>query len=297
MVVIQFLFVCVCVCPSSCVLQEAIRRIGLAMLDTDGDPIVSSEEQRPPIKSPDRVRRNYPDLVPGPAALPAPHHHHPPGSLPPSGSQSRRNLLEAVKETLSRQKILIKLRPHPMEEPLPAGSPTKSPRVGLYSFQHPEEEASQAKLARLTVQELPSVTIASRRPAIINRAQVIDVQSSSTTTTTTITSPEVEVTEEVAGAEADPQSIIRAEDVARVVSDILAEELDLAFEVFDAIHEEEKRAGTKSSIRGGDMTTTRFSGSIPAAGPHAHALRTSTSSPSNPAAASVSVALNNRGGY
>ena len=260
----------------------------------DPDAAVSSKDQRPNVPS-RKGGQDYPDLIPCRSdASKASAGSHP---LPATGSQSRQALLEAVKETLMRQKIPIKLTPRSSLQQTPSraeseGSPSKSPRVGLYSFQHPPDDGdSQAKLGRLTVQQLPSVTIASARPAVAaNRPQIIDVQSTSCST----------ATREDGGGEPDEgtypsESVaedrralsIQPEEVARIVSDILAGELDLAFDAFDTIQRQE---GRKEGPTISESAPTRRHetpspvGSMDSSGRRGRGF-------SNPAA--VSVALNN----
>lgn len=193
--------------------------------------------------SPARSQRQFPDLIPKQIKSPkreyvaekqqpqqpeqSPIHIRPPssggGSLPRSGSPSRQALLEAVKGTLERRKNQP-LVDEERKKDVPQQE--QSRRVGFYQFHH-ETASGQDKLSRLSVQKLPSVTIATRtadRP--LNH--VINVQSPSIET-----SHHRAVEDELLPAKPnDPTTSvdedIQPDDVARLVSDILATQLELA---------------------------------------------------------------------
>lgn len=197
--------------------------MGTAILD-DEDP----EEQ------PINTRKRFPDLIPRQSA--------PACSLPSPGSTPRQVLLEAVKETLGKR--VMKLNSKPIVTPVSVSPEerVRSPRVGLYSFQH--DHQIDKTLGRLTVQQLPSVTIQSDPlPTSASRSQVIDVQSRSL-----ITSPGDEscssATEAASAASGSIEAnTILPEDVARIISEILAGELDLVVDAFDAVHHDHSVSG------------------------------------------------------
>lgn len=193
--------------------------MGTAILD-DEDP----EEQ--PINN----RKRFPDLIPRQSA--------PACSLPSPGSTPRQVLLEAVKETLGKRVMKLHSKPNvtPVEERV------RSPRVGLYSFQH--DHQIDKTLGRLTVQQLPSVTIQSDPlPTSVSRSQVIDVQSRSLITTPGDESCSSATEAASAAGGSIEANTILPEDVARIISEILAGELDLVVDAFDAVHHDHSVSG------------------------------------------------------
>lgn len=217
------LFICLCH------VQNTIRRLGTAILDDDDD-----DGRRTGCQA---GQKEFPDLIPRRSAVSTPSRH-----LPPAGSSKRQALLEAVKETLGRRiqlKTAAATTPVMAEEEEDGGGrcePAQSPRVGFYTFSH--ETSCRKPMKRLSVQQLPSVTIESK--ANVARAQVgpptvIDVQSRS------MTPERSEATVDSAAASQEMVDSIRPEDVARIVSDILADQLDLAFDAFDNVCEHEQR--------------------------------------------------------
>ena len=142
---------------------------------------------------------HFPDLIPVPTK---------PTIIRQSSSNdtSRQELLEAVKETL-------------LEKRHKQHNNAQSPRVGFYECRHETDEHN--KLSRLSVQKLPSVTIATRGAARPINHHIIDVQSSSI-----VQAPELQ------GAILD----IQPDDVARLVSDILSTQLELAVDSLEPMN-------------------------------------------------------------
>lgn len=158
-------------------------------------------------------RAHFPDLIPQTKSWAKPKEEPLHSSLPPPDDPSRRDLLEAVKKTLERRKKLSD------EEE----KTDQSPRVGFYQVRHESVTNQEDKLSRLSVQKLPSVTIATQKPDLpVNH--VISVQSPS------IVPPSVELL-----ADGQPNKVVdnqqptlEPDDVARIFSDLLATQLDLA---------------------------------------------------------------------
>ncbi|XP_046437952.1 uncharacterized protein LOC124189032 [Daphnia pulex] len=230
-------------------IQETIGRLGAAMLEETGDPA----------QSPRRSQRHFPDLIPRKASqspqkpkTEQPVHsfssnQQQPGFLPQPGSPSRQALLEAVKETLERRK-----KPAIDEEEEKGKESEQSPRVGFYRFRHTETVAAavqEDKLSRLSVQKLPSVTIATRKPdRPLNH--VISVQSPSIVSTICQSPASVELlTERTASSssssanhhqqQSPPNLEIQPDDVARLFCDLLATQLELAVDSIGPIQQPE----------------------------------------------------------
>lgn len=167
-----------------------------------------------PISPVDRSPRHFPDLIPAESQAtqtrPPPHN-----ILPQPGSPSRKVLLETVKETLERRKKLVR----DQEE-----DEVSSPRVGFYQFRH-ETGHDQDKLSRLSVQKLPSVTIATRTRPDRRLSHVISVQSPSIPPTR---SPTPQLLGQAADTSENELLDIKPDDVAQLVSDILATQMELA---------------------------------------------------------------------
>lgn len=182
--------------------------------------------------------------------------------LPQPGSPSRRTLLEAVKDTLERRtKSQPAIKDNQEEDDV---SSLPSPRVGFYQFSH---ESGQDKLSRLSVQKLPSVSIATQR---VDRPlnHVISVQSPS------IVADRVPVDSPPSVSQNEPvlpvdnglvvnnrfdNVDIQPDDVARLVSDILASQLQLAVDSFDCFQQETKKRepGTVTSSRQCQVNTPK----------------------------------------
>lgn len=191
--------------------------MGTAILD-DEDPKEQSINNQ----------KRFPDLIPRQSA--------PTCSLPSPGSASRQVLLEAVRETLGKRVMKLHSKATPVEERV------RSPRVGLYSFQH--DHQIDKTLGRLTVQQLPSVTIQSDPPPTsVSRSQVIDVQSRSLITTPRDESCSLATEAASAASGSIEANTILPEDVARIISEILAGELDLVVDAFDAVHHDHSVSG------------------------------------------------------
>ncbi|KAI9564413.1 hypothetical protein GHT06_008152 [Daphnia sinensis] len=177
-------------------IQETIGRLGTAMLDPS-DPGQSSPR-----------RAHFPDLIPQTKSRAKPKEEPLHVGLP--GDPARRDLLEAVKKTLERRKKVTD------EEEKNA----PSPRVGFYQLRHESVTNQEDKLSRLSVQKLPSVTIATQKPDLpVNH--VISVQSPS------IVPVSVELLAEQPAVN-NQQPTLEPDDVARIFSDLLATQLDLA---------------------------------------------------------------------
>ena len=151
----------------------------------------------------DPVSPDYPDLIPRQqqqqqSAVEI--------SLPPPGTPSRQLLLGAVKESLESKR----------KNPSP-------PRVALYQFRHrsDEEETLTDKMRRLSVRQLPSVTIASPRSIHRSANQIVHVQS-----------PSSAIVDVSATPPPPPAIDIQPDDVARIVSDIMASQIELAVDSF-----------------------------------------------------------------
>lgn len=213
------------------------------------------EETVDPAQSPRRSQRHFPDLIPRKASQ-SPQkpkteqsvhsfssNHRQPGFLPQPGSPSRQTLLEAVKETLERRK-----KPAIDEEEEKGKESEQSPRVGFYRFRHTETVAAvqEDRLSRLSVQKLPSVTIATRKPdRPLNH--VINVQSPSIVSTICQSPASVELlTERTASSsssanhhqqQSPPNLEIQPDDVARLFCDLLATQLELAVDSIGPIHQ------------------------------------------------------------
>lgn len=214
--------------------------------------IEQPEDERP------TTRPIFPDLIPSSRTS---------GSasrvLPSAGSPSRQALLEVVKETLGRR---IQLR-NPIyeeqkdgqekEEPaveeerpvLPRAPPlvsNRSPRVGLFNVRHEGDAITKDKLGRLTVQSLPSVTIATR--AVMPPSRVIEIQSRSISSAQVSLEPEQDGKVDCnvslsASSKSEEEAVatdrsIQPEEVARIVSEILANQVDLAFDSFQRIDQQ-----------------------------------------------------------
>lgn len=149
-----------------------------------------------PVKSP--RHSHFPDLIPQNKSSLKDEPLH--SNLPQPGSPSRKDLLQAVKKTLENRK-------KPMED-------VQSPRIGFYQFRH--ESVHEDKLSQLSIQQLPSVTIATQKPALNH---VISVQS-----------PSIDPVELLTGQpDMDNQELtLEPDDVARIFSDLLATQLELA---------------------------------------------------------------------
>lgn len=154
----------------------------------------------------DPVSPDYPDLIPRQQQQ-----QKQPAveiSLPPPGTPSRQLLLGAVKESLESKR----------KNPTP-------PRVALYQFRHQsdaEEETLTDKMRRLSVRQLPSVTIASPRSFHRSANQIVHVQS-----------PSSAIVDVSATPPPPPTAIdIQPDDVARIVSDIMASQIELAVDSF-----------------------------------------------------------------
>ncbi|XP_057371260.1 uncharacterized protein LOC130692198 [Daphnia carinata] len=180
-------------------IQETIGRLGTAMLESSD-----------PGQSPRHA--HFPDLIPQTKSWAKPKEEPLHSSLPPPGDPTRRDLLEAVRKTLERRKKLLD------EEE----KNVQSPRVGFYQLRHESVTNQEDKLSRLSVQKLPSVTIATQKPDLpVNH--VISVQSPS------IVPVSAEpLVEQPNTAVDNQQPTLEPDDVARIFSDLLATQLDLA---------------------------------------------------------------------
>ena len=176
-------------------------------------------------------RTHFPDLIPKQIKSPKREqqittHIRPSSgdSLPRPGSSSRQVLLEAVKETLERRKIPAQ-EESAEERRKEAFQHPQSPRVGFYQFRHDETAFGQDKLSRLSVQKLPSVTIATRT-AERQLNHVISVQSPSIDPILPATA--AAAVQELIDPDDRATVDIQPDDVARLVSDFLAGQLELA---------------------------------------------------------------------
>ena len=246
--------------------QDAVRRLGAAMLDADdddnGDGLLN-------------VGGCYPDLIPFVSAPPPPAtstkgvvvgQQFQQKTLPPPASPSRKVLLEAVKEVLGKRVSTNKTGPRPEETeatvPLPTLTPTPTPtptptssRIGLFRFQHDEggtdikEEATCDKLSRFVCQRMPSVSVEASRQrqhqlAIIPARQqisvaVFDAQSSDDAASISRpTTPEPKsIKDELPPLPLLPAKLndmIEPDELAQMVCDLLSDQVHLAFDSFTA---------------------------------------------------------------
>jgi len=213
-----------------------------------------------PLPSPRRSQRHFPDLIPQkPSQSPQkPNNEQPVHSfssqpiLPQPGSPSRQALLKAVKETLERRKK------HAIDEE--KGKEEQSPRVGFYRFRHETVAAVQEdKLSRLSVQKLPSVTIATQKPdRPLNH--VISVQSPSIASPICQSPASVELlTEQTASSstanhrQPPPNLEIQPDDVARLFCDLLATQLELAVDSIGPIQEKQPASPRQCQVKTGHV--------------------------------------------
>lgn len=188
--------------------QEAIGRLGSAMLEPN--PIC------PAGRSP---RQHFPDLIPCDSNQSTQRTRSSSANiLPQPGSPSRQVLLETVKEALEKRQKPVRYQE---EDVCP------SPRVGFYQFRH-ETSHDQDKLSRLSVQKLGSVTIAEPTGRDRPLNHVISVQSPSILP---VRSPTRQLLSQPADTSGNERlDDMKPDDVARLVSDILATQMELAID-------------------------------------------------------------------
>lgn len=208
--------------------KDTIRRLGSALADHE-------QEKDEDVRS-STSGSSYPDVVPRSSspASPAPEREPEAGGtgqrLPSPGNPQRQFLLGAVKEMLDERnstRVAVDVATAP-----PAASGSTS-RIAFYEFRHPADDTA-AKLNRLSVQRLPSVTIATPDAAARRSSAAFSVHS-----------PSLHLAPGEAGSiggsdldkepDAASRPDIRPDDVARVVSDILAGQLELALDSFCAL--------------------------------------------------------------
>ena len=222
-----------------------------------------------PEQSPRRSQRHFPDLIPQKRSQSPqkPDKEQPLHSfskelvLPQPGSPSRQALLEAVKETLKRRK-----KPTADNEVV---KDEQSPRVGFYRFCHETVAAVQEdKLSRLSVQKLPSVTIATQKPdRPLNH--VISVQSPSIASSichhqspasveSLTEHPNTSASSSSSSAnhqeERPPCNLeIQPDDVARLFCDLLATQLELAVDSIGPIQEQQPASPRQCQVKTGPV--------------------------------------------
>ena len=222
-----------------------------------------------PERSPRRSQRHFPDLIPRKRSQSPPKPNKEPlhsftSQLPQPGSPSRQALLEAVKETLERRKKLTADNEEEKTE--------QSPRVGFYRFRHETVAAVQEdKLSRLSVQKLPSVTIATQKPdRPLNH--VISVQSpsiaspichhtadsvelptehsnTSATAAKLTSSSSSNIANHQQEEQTSPNFEIQPDDVARLFCDLLATQLELAVDSIGPIQDQQPASPRQCQVK------------------------------------------------
>lgn len=218
-----------------------------------------------PERSPRRSQKHFPDLIPRKRSQSPPKPNKEPlhsftSQLPQTGSPSRQALLEAVKETLERRKKLTADNEEEKTE--------QSPRVGFYRFRHETVAAVSNKLSRLSVQKLPSVTIATQKPdRPLNH--VISVQSPSiaspichhtadsvelpaehpNTSATAAASSSSSIANHQQEEQTSPNFEIQPDDVARLFCDLLATQLELAVDSIGPIQDQQPASPRQCQVK------------------------------------------------
>ena len=195
-----------------------------------GTALANREEEEEEIRS---TTSSYPDVIPKPAS-PGP--CDAPIALPSPGNPERRFLLGAAKEILDKRQS--------ERASVAVVKETGQSRIGFYEFSHARDDVTE-KLSRLSVQKLPSVTIAT--PGTRNRNVIVhSVQSPSLDLRLSQSIGPVELIEPGDPIQADEKEQVKEEvkkanaqldpdDVACIVSEILAGQVELALDAFCAL--------------------------------------------------------------
>ena len=234
--------------------QDSVRRLGVAILDDDdeGDGLFNPKKRT--------GQGGYPDLIPKattPQTAALDNKEKPLKSLPPRASPSRKVLLEAVNEVLGKRisvasptnKILTE--PQQLEEiqvkeirqeEVTTTSSIGSHRVALFHHRHQEEEneierkeTNSEKLSRFVCEQLPSVSFeANHRPQSVQRHQqhisvaVFDDNQPQSSPM----SMKLETAKKEDEQETNLNQLIQPDDLARLVCDLLCDQVHLAIDSF-----------------------------------------------------------------